>query len=216
MLAYLVHLGYILTLFAFLTRDVLILRSLFVSAQIIVGSYALTIGVWTIAVWNSIFLCINVAWIIKILRDRRAVELPEEIRPLYERHFSVLTRQEFLRWWRLGREESIRNGRLMSEHQTPASLYFLKKGTVRVHRGALAVTELPSGFFIGEMSLITGGPATADVDAAGEIEVVRWPTADLNGLRADDPGLWTKIQSAIGHDLVEKIRRGDERVGRAC
>jgi predicted nucleic acid-binding Zn ribbon protein len=44
-------------------------------------------------------------------------------------------------------------------------------------------------------------------NAVGPIDVVRWPTAHLHDLRQRNPTLWSKIQSAIGHDLVEKIRR---------
>jgi hypothetical protein len=58
------------------------------------------------------------------------------------------------------------------------------------------------------MSLLTGETANADADALGPIEVIRWPIADLAAIRDRDPRLWTKIQSVIGHDLVEKIRRG--------
>jgi hypothetical protein len=62
------------------------------------------------------------------------------------------------------------------------------------------------------MSLITGQPANADVDAIGEVDVIRWPAREITALRERSPGLWTKIQSALGSDLVEKIRRGDERL----
>ncbi len=62
------------------------------------------------------------------------------------------------------------------------------------------------------MSLLTGHPANADVDAVGEIEVMRWPAQELLALRDRSPGLWIKIQSVLGFDLVEKILRGDERL----
>jgi hypothetical protein len=57
------------------------------------------------------------------------------------------------------------------------------------------------------MSLLTGEPANADVDAVGVVEVMQWPTDQLHALRHRNPSFWSKIQSVIGHDLVEKIRR---------
>jgi CRP-like cAMP-binding protein len=69
------------------------------------------------------------------------------------------------------------------------------------------VTTLSTGHFVGEMSLITGRPATADVVAVGEVDVMRWPIQDLKALRERDPALWTRIQSAVGQDLVVKIQR---------
>ena len=211
-MAYLIHLGYIITLGAMLARDILLLRSLLIVAQVIVATYAFSNGVMPIAIWNSLFCVINVVWVVLILRDRREVTLPPDLAPIYERRFTAMTPGEFLRWWRTGRRETVRDQRLASAGQRPESLYYLVKGEARVSRGSFAIADLPAGFFVAEMSLITGQPANADVDAVGEIEIVRWSAKDVRALRERSPGLWTKVQSVIGYDLVEKIRRGDERL----
>ena len=124
-----------------------------------------------------------------------------------------MTPAEFLKWWRLGRKDGLRDGRLTREGAHPASLYFILDGTVRVRRGDTTITQLPAGFFVGEMSLITGHPANADADTIGEVHVQQWSRAELDDLRTRDVTLWTKVQSALGADLVEKIQRGDARVG---
>ena len=208
---YLVHLGYIISLAAFLTRDILLLRSLFIVAQIIVGSYALSKGLTPIAAWNSLFCTINIVYVVLILRDRRQVTLPAELQPIYDRRFVVLSPREFLRWWGLGRREKV-HGRLATTGTHPDWLYFVLNGEVRVSRGTTTVTTLPAGFFVAEMSLLTGHPANADVEAVGDIEVIRWPVREMRTLRVRSPALWIKIQSALGYDLVEKILRGDERL----
>jgi CRP-like cAMP-binding protein len=213
-MAYLIHLGYIITLCAFLVRDILLLRSLLIVAQTIVATFAFSRGadVLPIALWNTLFALINVVWVVLILRERRAVQLPPDLQPIYEKHFAALTPREFMRWWGLGKRVTLRDERLASSGVHPDWLYFLLKGTVRVKRGQMTVTDLPAGFFVAEMSLLTGQPANADVDAAGEVEVIRWPARELKALRGRSPGLWVKVQSAIGFDLVEKIRRGEERL----
>jgi hypothetical protein len=61
------------------------------------------------------------------------------------------------------------------------------------------------------MSLLTGKPANADVDAVGAIDVMRWETRSLRDLHTRNPLLWTRIQSVIGHDLVEKIQLQEAR-----
>ena len=209
---YLIHLGYVITLCALLARDILLLRTLLVVAQLIVGTYAFSRGILPIGLWNSLFAGINVVWVVLILLDRRRIQLPADLQPIYERHFAALSTREFRRWWALGRREAMRDARLVSSGVHPEWLYFVLKGTVRVRRGQTTVTELPAGFFVAEMSLLTGHPANADVDAVGEIEVMRWPAKELLALRGRSPGLWVKIQSVLGFDLVEKILRGDERL----
>jgi hypothetical protein len=45
-----------------------------------------------------------------------------------------------------------------------------------------------------------------------EVTVHRWDRTDFEPLQARDLAMWTKIQAAIGVDLVAKIQRGDERL----
>jgi CRP-like cAMP-binding protein len=209
MLTVFVNLAYVLMLCAFLARDVLHLRGLLVAAQSIVVAYTWYNGVPLLSAWNGAFAVINAAMVVRILRERRAVVLPADLQALYERHFAAMTPPEFLRWWRQGRRERVERTRLARAGERPDALYFLIDGTVRVSRDRQPVVDLPGGFFVAEMSLLTGECANADVDTVGPVDLVRWPTADLHELRRRDPAFWSRLQSVIGHDLVEKIRRGE-------
>ncbi|MGE0702317.1 MAG: Crp/Fnr family transcriptional regulator [Vicinamibacterales bacterium] len=211
MINYLVDFAYILQLCGFITRDVLHLRTFLFVAQATVSFYAWRNGVPAIAGWNVVLACVNAYMASRIILERRAVALPDGLKPMYERHFSALTPAEFMRWWGQGRRETVRDASLARVGEQPDWLYFLLRGTVRVARDKTAVTELPAGYFVAEMSLLTGQAAIADVDALGEVEVMRWDRRMLLNLRQQNPILWTKIQSVIGHDLVEKIRLQETR-----
>ncbi|MCC7033791.1 MAG: cyclic nucleotide-binding domain-containing protein [Acidobacteria bacterium] len=211
MTPYLVHIGYVLMLVALVARDVLWLRAMMVAAQGVLGGYAWLMKVPAITLWNSLFVAINLAWVIRILHERRAVQLPADLAALYERHFSAFTRAEFLRWWQTGRREQLCDRQLTWNGQRPEALFFLLGGRARVSRGGEAVVDLAPGQFVAEMSLITGDPANADVVTLGEADVVWWPTVDLRTMQTAQPALWARLQSVIGRDLVEKIRRGETR-----
>ncbi len=208
---YFVHVGYVLTLAAFVTRDVLLLRGLLVCAQLIVTMYAWSIGALPIASWNGLFAVINTGWVVRILRERRAVVLPPDLRDLHARHFAVLTPPEFLRWWTLAERKTVRDVVLASEGVAPDALYFVLRGQVQVRQRGVVIAELPTGFFVAEMSLLTGELPSADAVADGEIEVMRWPVQQMRDLRQRNPLLWTKLQSILGHDLVEKLKRSATR-----
>ena len=90
----------------------------------------------------------------------------------------------------------------------PESLFFVLAGTVRITQGDRRVTDLGPGFFVAEMSLLTGEPATADAVAVGDVNVMRWPADHLRDLKDRSPAVWVKIQSVLGRDLVEKIGVG--------
>ena len=203
--AVLVHTGYGLMLCALAARDILWLRGTLVFAQGLLAVYASRLGVWSIVAWNVVFVLINIVWVAKILRERRAVRLSDELRLLHERYFFALTPPEFLRWWQQGRREIVRGDRLTVKGEFPAALVFVISGRVRISRAGAHVTDITSGQFVGEMSLITGKPATADAEIVAETEIVRWPVDDLHTLRRRDAVLWTRIQSVLGQDLVTKI-----------
>jgi hypothetical protein len=214
MLAYLIHFGYLLMLAGFLARDVLLLRALLLAAQVIVAVYAASIAVPAIAAWNGLFATVNAVWVVIIIRQRQRVRVPKELRDIHTAHFAAMSAGEFLRWWRLGERVMLRDEPLTRDGASPAWLYFILDGVARVTRSASTLADLPAGCFVGEMSLVTGAPANADVDALGGVTVQRWPRPRVEDLRARDLTLWVKVQSAIGADLVQKIERGDQRFTR--
>lgn len=203
----LVHVGYTLTLLALLARDVLWLRVLLAAAQANLSAYSYYRGIESIALWNVIFVGINLLWAVRILRERRAVELPGELAEIHQRSFMPLSAAEFLRLWSQGERRVLRDQRLTQQGAPVEALYFLLRGTVCVREAQVEIASLGRGDFVGEMSLLTGGVATADAQAVGEVELMRWPTAQLLRLRERNPALWTKIQSVLGRDLVAKIQR---------
>jgi CRP-like cAMP-binding protein len=206
MLPLLGNLAYGLMAFAFITRDLLYLRSLLVVAQTLVIAYALLAGVPVIAAWNVLYVSVNAYMAVQLLQERRAVRVPDELRALYERHFSALTPGEFLRWWAQGEPARIdATAVLTRDGERPSHLYFLRDGRVQVRRGATTLAELPGGYFVGEMSLLTNRAANADAIATTPLDVHRWERDGLEAIRDRNPKLWTRIQSVIGHDLVEKI-----------
>jgi CRP-like cAMP-binding protein len=207
--SYGIHVAYILTLFAFLTRNALWLRALFIAAQVLVITYALDRAIYPIAGWNSVFLIVNVVWVAILLKERRRVTLAPELAVLHARHFAALSPREFRRWWHQGHREVIRDAVMARAGERPTSLYFVLSGVVRVtNEESGHIIDLPPGFFVAEMSLLTGELPTATATAVGVVEIIRWPAADLRRLAERSPGEWAKIQSVLGHDIVEKLKRG--------
>lgn len=211
----LVHFGYLLQLFALLARDVLWLRGILVAAQSVLAVYAYLRGPEYLpyVFWNALFVVINLYWVVRLLRERAAVELPEELRATYEKHFAALAPPEFLRLWRDGERRTASDTQLVKQDSVPDALYFLLAGEVAVRSNGRELARLAPGNFVAEMSLLTGERTTADVHALGTVEYLAWPAATLTRLKARNPMLWSKIQSVLGHDLVEKIRRAAEAPG---
>ena len=209
----LVHVGYSLMLLALLARDVLWLRALLVVAQANLCLYSYFRGIESIAVWNAVFVAINLVWVIRILRERRAVKLPAELEQIRRQYFLALDPPDFLRLWRMGQRQTLSGVPLTRQGEVPPALYFLLRGAVRVSQAGREVTRLGQGDFVAEMSLLTGAAATADAAAVDEVELMRWPADSLRQLRARNAALWIRIQSVLGYDLVAKIQRASLAAG---
>ena len=65
--------AYALMLVAFVTRDVLYLRSLLAFAQALIVVYTWRNGVPVISGWNVLYVLINVFMVVQILRERRQI-----------------------------------------------------------------------------------------------------------------------------------------------
>lgn len=207
-LAYLVHLGYLFMLAALLAKDMLWLRGLLVVAQGALCAYAASRQLSGMAAWNAAFVLINLGWALAIVRERRAATMPEALQPLYESHFAAMGPREFLRFWSLGERREVPAGaRLVPQGVHPHDLLFLIRGQARVLRGGMELARLPPGSFVAEMSLLTGQRTSADVDAVDAVELMAWPARRVQAIRDGRPGLWIKLQSVLGLDMVEKLKR---------
>lgn len=208
-----VHLGYGLQLLALLARDVLWLRGLLVCAQSINAYYAFRIGADAIGGWNTLFVFVNIYWFVRILSERRAVAIPDELRPIYDAMFAALKHREFLALWKLGTPFDGEDQSLVKEGQTRPQLILVEEGRLRVRHGETDVARLDGPTLVGEISALTGHPATADVDLLGKGRGRIWERAVLEKIRETDSAQWTRVQSVIGGDVVRKLRRTEERTG---
>ncbi len=215
LLSYLVHLGYLLQLVALLARDVLWLRALLAVAQSVVAVYAISRGVVAIAGWNLVLVAINSFWVLRILRERRAVAIPEALRAVYEAHFAALRAGEFLRFWEMAEVRQAHALELTREGTRPEALYWLSSGSLTMEKWGHPPRRVQTPCFVGEMSMLTGRPASATVRLVGDGELRTWPRQVLERIQRQQPVLWARVQSVLGLDVVCKIQREEARYGLA-
>ena len=207
----LVNLGYILMLLALLVRDILWLRSILMSAQIILFAYGIVSVNYSVAFWNILFFAINGFQVSRLIRERRPIELPSEITDLYENIFSSMRRREFLNLWHIGSIDSDENELLIKKGRKQKKLYLILSGKVRVENKGTLITKLGRGSFLAEMSFLTGNPATADVIADGKVRYIFWEQQKLNDLQKINADLFIKLQNILGKDLTEKVKAVTEK-----
>ena len=205
------NIAYVLNLIGLAVKNILILRLLLISGQIILIYTGYVRGNWIVMFWNSVFLIINLYRAILLLLERRPVKIPDELKDIYDNNFYHMTDREFLRFWSIGRMETVSDDYIVRAGEEPDSVFILTRGKADVINESGTVARLNRGGFIGEMSYVSNKPPGADVRAVGELELWYWKRDDLTRLKVKDHPLWVKMQQALGHDLVSKVNRMSEK-----
>ena len=122
--------------------------------------------------------------------------------------FKSLTSYEFLKFWKSGQVKQVEKDFKIIERETKLnSIILLLNGQVRVQKKGAHITNLPRGSFLGEMSFITKGSASADVIADDDVSYIEWTNEELMKIKANNKDFWTKIQNILLNDLIIKIKR---------
>ena len=201
------NIAYVLNLIGLAVKNILILRLLLISGQIILIYTGYVRGNWIVMFWNSVFLVINMYRAILLLLERRPVKIPAELDDLYTENFYHMTDREFIRFWSLGKKRSVADGYVIKAGEMAESVYIILDGQALVRNKSVTVAVLRRGGFIGEMSYVSNRPPSANVVTETPLELWEWKRTDLSRLKLKDHPLWVKMQQALGNDLVTKVSR---------
>jgi len=205
------HAASILTMAAYLLKDMLWLRALAVLscfAGIAFNYFVPATPLWTVIYWNILFVIINVVQIAIIIKERSGVSFTEEEKELHETLFKNFAPFEFMKLMRIGNWLDARQNEVLATEERPLdSVMFIYNGLVVVEKNGSEVARLSDGNFIGEVSFITGGGATATVRALRPTRYVAWPKQGIKQLLNRNPSMRFAMQSILSTDLSKKLTR---------
>ncbi len=178
--------------------------------RVLLGVVSLGFIVWGAWIGNVVTVIFNVlfastsAWTVrKLLLERRPASLDDDQRLVYETFFSGLPPGKFVQLWEMG-ETDLVNGPIIEEGETVHEVLVLLDGEVTAP--SLGLTLGHGGpIFLGEMSLVTGKPASTSIIAKDTARVHRWRQEDLRRLDVDKPELSHALMGGIARDLVGKV-----------
>jgi CRP-like cAMP-binding protein len=103
-----------------------------------------------------------------------------------------------------GRERTFTAGEpIVAEGDEGDMLFLLLEGSVRVERGGRAVTTLGQGEFFGEVSVLDGGPRSADVFADSDVRCLTVSREALHRILLADPETAWRMLGAVAGRLRE-------------
>ena len=205
------HLSYLLNATALLMRDILLLRLVAVVAASCNLSFAWFNGAqpnWITVFWQAVFIVINVAWSSRLIYERRGLRFSESEKELYATVFRNFAPGEFLKLMRIAQWRTLGPGEILTRAGEPVEeVMLIYNGAVEVRRESGAPVQLRDGAFIGEVSYIRGGAASADVTTVEETRLVAWSKPALRALLARNPAMRSTMHGALAEDLTAKLTR---------
>ncbi len=209
------HLAFGLIAFSFLVKDILWLRVVSILASLFSVFYNYTIPadpMWLAINWNIVFILVNLYHVAIIVYEKRPIKMAPKDKELYETLFSEMTPVEFLKITKIAEWRPFVSGEKIIRHGTPViDLILIYNGTVDVVVDNKWVAELKDGQFVGEMSFLTGKPATATCIVKHDCECLVWKQPEFKELLKRNPSLYFTIQSVlsaqVSNNLVKESKR---------
>lgn len=201
------NLAYIGLVSATFTRTILWLRGMLVAAAIGFVAFGLLTDLTSMVVWNVITGSLHTAQIVRYVRGRRGVVLSDEDEQIRSTLFPSLDRFDFFTMWSMGEETDYRDGSQLTTVGEPLSaLGLLLDGEVDVRRAGESLNRITAGSLVGEVSLASGGSATADTFAVGAVRMREWQRQVLTTLDQLNPNAARALRTCISRELAARVR----------
>lgn len=119
---------------------------------------------------------------------------------------------ELKRLLALGEWKTMPAGTVLTEEGKPvAALIYLALGKAEVFRSGESVATMSTGRFVGDMTCMTGEPATATVRLLTRTRLLKLPAQQYRDFVAKHPEVREHMQQAlardIGRKMTERMRR---------
>ena len=207
------HLAYFLLVLSMFMRDVTRLRAVVIAAALVAIVYD---AVWLHdpvgVAWESLLVVVNIVLVTRQWLANRRAAFSEEEAHFVSTRLSGLDRSQARRalnmgLWVDGTEGTV----LTTEGHEVTGLVYLVSGRVDIFLGDAPVGTCSAGNFVGEMSVLSGEPASATAVVSAPSRYWMMPAAKLRRLREEEPEIANALELGIAHDLRGKILTANAR-----
>ncbi|WP_165789437.1 cyclic nucleotide-binding domain-containing protein [Billgrantia endophytica] len=195
---------------AYVVRDMACLRAITIIAAFCTLPYFYfqATPLYSAMGWQGMFIAINAFNLTVLLLQRRPVLLDQRQSWLHQHTFRMLPPREMLKILHLSISQHCEAGEtLVQQGEQLDRLILILDGAAQVHADGVHRASLQPGDLVGEMSFVTGDPASADVIASEPLDYLIWYRRDLETLYERSPGLKDAMQNVIGADMAQKLTR---------
>lgn len=206
------HFTYFLLILSVLMRRMVWLRSLAVASGIAKIVYRAFFVLDPVSVlWETIFVIVNVVQLVLIWYYEYQHRFTDE-----EHHFASsmppgVERSAIKRLLELSDLVTAQVGeKLTIEGETVKALAYIADGIVKIEHGDRVVAICGPGDYIGELSFLSGKPASATATVVKPTRLLSFDQQRLATAIANDAQLSRTLDSALNRNLAGKLTRSNE------
>ena len=201
------HFAYLLLVISMLMRSLTWLRIfVVVSATIAILYGAIWLHDPVTVFWEGMLVVVNVVQLVLIWIGNRRAQFNEDERRMMDERLQGLSPRQARRLLDMGLWVEGEPGTDLTEEGQPVRhLVYLLSGEVAIQVDDRIVGQCEAGNFVGEMSLVDGGPASATARVTQPSRYWMISTDRLRKLRVDGSPLWSALEVGIAQDLKRKI-----------
>ncbi len=206
------HLNYILVILCVSMTKMVWLRIFGIASGAVgVLYYGFLINDNVSATWEFIFAMVNAVQLAVVLLAGRSRRTTEDEKFFIQTVMPTLEGNLRARMLKLARWQTREPGEvLVEEGQIKPGLVFIARGAASVERGGAIVGVCGPGDFLGEMSFLTGKPASATVRVANETRCCVFDPGVLKVLIEKNPAIRQTLEYSFNRNLVGKLERMNE------
>lgn len=203
------HFTYLLLIISMLMRRMVWLRTLAVGAGLAKIVYRAFFVFDPISVfWEAVFVLVNIGQLLVIWYFERHHRFHGDEKVLVESLPIAIERRAVRRLLRLARSRELARGEALTREGEPVStLSFVASGVFTIARGGEIVAACGPGDYVGELSFLTGQPATATATATKPARVLQFEQAELREACARDDALRRVLEMGLNRNLAGKLSR---------
>lgn len=206
------HFTYLLLIISMLMRRMVWLRSLAVASGIAKIIYRAAFVFDPVSVlWETVFVLVNIGQLLIIWYYENHHRFPEDERQFVESMPSGSDRRAIKRL--LDQSELRRyapGDRLTEEGRAVPQLLYLADGVVQIERGDRIVAVCGPGDYIGELSFLSGNPASATATVVKPSRLLVFDQERLSRAINADAQLRRTLESALNQNLAGKLVRSND------
>jgi len=205
------HLTYLLLIVSMLMRRMVTLRLLAVASGLAKIVYRALFVLDPVSVlWETIFVIVNVIQLLIIWYYEHHHRFDEEHQHFADSMPDTVDRGAIKRLLDLADLERYEPGQVLTEEGRDVSqLVYIADGIVKVEHGDRVVAICGPGDYIGELSFLSGNPATATATVVKPTRALVFDQARLSAAVENDTQLRRTLESALNKNLAGKLSRAN-------